>query len=58
METDWVRAIRDQCVEAKVPFFFKQWGTAKWVSAKWVDQRQTDGGLPVLDGRTWGEMPG
>jgi protein gp37 len=58
METDWVRAIRDQCVEAKVPFFFKQWGTAKWVSAKWVDMRQDDGGLPVLDGRTWAEMPG
>lgn len=23
---DWVRSIRDQCVEADVPFFFKQWG--------------------------------
>lgn len=23
---DWVRSIRDQCVEAGVPFFFKQWG--------------------------------
>ncbi|HXH08654.1 MAG TPA: phage Gp37/Gp68 family protein [Alphaproteobacteria bacterium] len=22
----WVRKIRDQCVAAKVPFFFKQWG--------------------------------
>lgn len=26
MHPDWVRAIRDQCVEAEVPFFFKQWG--------------------------------
>lgn len=23
---DWVRSIRDQCVSAGVPFFFKQWG--------------------------------
>jgi len=25
---DWVRKIRDDCVKAGVPFFFKQWG--KW----------------------------
>jgi len=26
MHPDWVRSIRDQCVAADVPFFFKQWG--------------------------------
>jgi len=26
MRPDWVRSIRDQCEEAEVPFFFKQWG--------------------------------
>lgn len=26
MHPDWVRSIRDQCQEAGVPFFFKQWG--------------------------------
>lgn len=26
LEPDWARSLRDQCVEAKVPFFFKQWG--------------------------------
>lgn len=26
MHPDWARSIRDQCVAAKVPFFFKQWG--------------------------------
>lgn len=26
MHPDWVRDIRDQCVGAGVPFFFKQWG--------------------------------
>jgi protein gp37 len=26
MHPDWARAIRDECVAAGVPFFFKQWG--------------------------------
>lgn len=26
---DWVRSVRDQCQEAGVPFFFKQWG--EWI---------------------------
>lgn len=23
---DWFRSVRDQCIEADIPFFFKQWG--------------------------------
>jgi protein gp37 len=26
MHPEWVRALRDQCLETRVPFFFKQWG--------------------------------
>ena len=26
MHPDWVRSVRDQCQEAGVAFFFKQWG--------------------------------
>lgn len=26
MHPDWVRSLRDQCADAGVPFFFKQWG--------------------------------
>ena len=26
MHPDWPRSVRDQCQEAEVPFFFKQWG--------------------------------
>lgn len=37
MHPDWVRAIRDQCVAADVPFFFKQWGN--WL----VGERQQPG---------------
>ena len=46
MDPGWVREIRDQCVEAGVPFFFKQWGGANKKKAG-----------RVLDGRTWDEMP-
>jgi|SRR2546428_10538198 protein gp37 len=42
----WVRAIRDQCKQAGVPFFFKQWGGV---------QKHRAG--RTLDGRTWNEMP-
>ena len=31
MHPDWARSLRDQCNEANVPFFFKQWGNwRKW----------------------------
>jgi hypothetical protein len=26
MHPDWARSIRDRCVSAGVPYFFKQWG--------------------------------
>lgn len=26
MHPDWARSVRDQCLAARVPFFFKQWG--------------------------------
>ncbi len=42
----WVTEIRDQCVRADVPFFFKQWGG--------VMKKKTG---RLLDGRTWDEMP-
>jgi protein gp37 len=42
----WVEAIRDQCVEAGVAFFFKQWGG-----------RTPKANGRSLDGRTWDEKP-
>jgi protein gp37 len=47
MDAAWARSVRDQCVRAGVPFFFKQWGG---VSKKRAGR--------ALDGRTWDEMPG
>ena len=46
MNPDWVREIRDQCIDAGVAFHFKQWGGV----FKKRHGRE-------LDGRTWDELP-
>lgn len=46
IDIEWVRDIRDQCLEANVPFFFKQWGGV---------QKKKNG--RKLDGRTWNDLP-
>ncbi len=46
MDTEWVREVRDQCLECGVAFFFKQWGGA----------RPKSGGRD-LDGREWSQFP-
>lgn len=43
---DWVRNLRDQCLQADVAFFFKQWGG-----------KTPKAGGRQLDNRTWDEMP-
>ncbi len=45
MHPEWARSLRDQCLEAQVPFFFKNFGGKK------------KGGR-LLDGREWNEIPG
>lgn len=46
MLLNWVTSIRQQCIEADVAFFFKQWGGV---------QKKRNG--RVLEGRTWDDMP-
>ena len=46
MAEEWVIDIRDQCIAASVPFFFKQWGGKN----KWSTGR-------ILQERTWDQMP-
>ena len=46
MAEEWAVGIRDQCLSARVPFFFKQWGGFS---------KKRNGRL--LDGRTWDERP-
>ncbi len=46
IQPEWVYEIRDQCIKAQVPFFFKQWGGMN---------KKRSGRL--LDNRTWDELP-
>ncbi|MGA2131066.1 MAG: phage Gp37/Gp68 family protein [Bryobacteraceae bacterium] len=46
LESAWVQGVRDLCVSAGVPFFFKQWGG--------VFKSRTG---RLLDGRQWDQMP-
>ena len=70
MHPGWVRALRDQCVAAGVPFFFKQWG--EWISVSEVEGDGKHFHFPdgtivrrigkkaagaTLDGRAWREFP-
>ena len=59
MHQEWVRSLRDQCVAAGVPFFFKQWG-------EWAPDPISGIGMirvgkkragRILDGREWSEVP-
>jgi protein gp37 len=46
MDPRWVMDVRDQCVRAKVAFFFKQWGG-----------RTPKAGGRLLEGREWNQFP-
>jgi protein gp37 len=46
MDANWVRDLRDQCTEAGVPFFFKQWGG-----------RNKKRAGRHLDGHLWNQVP-
>lgn len=48
MDLDWARDLRDQCIAARVKFFFKQLGGRSG---------KRSGSEAVLDGRTWTELP-
>jgi protein gp37 len=46
VQKEWITEIRDQCIEAGIPFFFKQWGGVR---------KKQNG--KILDGRIWNEFP-
>jgi protein gp37 len=46
LDSSWVTGIRDRCIEAGVPFFFKQWGG-----------RTPGEGGRELEGHSWDQMP-
>nr|VFK14574.1 MAG: Phage protein Gp37/Gp68 [Candidatus Kentron sp. LFY] len=46
VEPDWIRSVRDQCIGAEIPFFFKHWGGK--------NKKKTG---RMLDDKTWDGMP-
>jgi protein gp37 len=48
IEEQWVVDIRDQCVSANVPFFFKQWGGTNKKKAGRLLQGRIWDGMPVV----------
>ncbi|MGH7029009.1 MAG: DUF5131 family protein [Stellaceae bacterium] len=58
--SDWVRGLRDRCVAAGVPFFFKGWG--EWgpepdASGERMVRVGRRGAGRLVDGRCWDETP-
>lgn len=53
MKMEWVEAVREQCQEQGVAFFFKQWGG--WGADGKKRAKAANG--RELNGRTWDEMP-
>lgn len=46
VDVAWLRSLRDRCLEAQVPFFFKQWGG-----------RTSKSGGRLLDDQIWSQFP-
>jgi protein gp37 len=46
MKREWAIDIRNQCLKANVPFFFKQWGG-----------RSPKSGGRLLEGKEWNQLP-
>ncbi len=61
-QPEWVRWLRDQCLEASVPFFFKQWGSWKpsdkdQLSVTPMQRASKKNAGRTLDGRQWNQIP-
>jgi protein gp37 len=53
MQPEWVREVRDQCLHAEVPFFFKQWGA---FGSDGVRRSKKANGR-LLEGQVWEDLP-
>ena len=56
-EVLWIRWLRDQCIEAGVPFHFKQWGEYGPVDGERLVRLGVEAAGRLVDGREWNEMP-
>jgi protein gp37 len=61
-DPEWFRRVRDQCVVAGVPFFFKQWGEYApmppgFYKGSYLERVGKKKAGALLDGREWKEFP-
>lgn len=57
MHARWARSLRDQCLKAGVPFFFKQWGEWAPVEYNVMVRVGKEKAGDLLDGRQWHQFP-
>jgi protein gp37 len=61
VQPDWLRALRDRCTAAGVPFFFKRWGEWAPDTGNGAERRMVRIGRRaagrLLDGCYWNELP-
>lgn len=55
MHPDWARSLRDRALDARVPFFFKQWG--KFGPDVRKHNRKEGDNDTLLDGQKWHQFP-
>jgi len=64
LHPDWVRSIKEQCVAANIPFYFKNWGDcpyphnsdiSDWIIVGYDPYIRKDNCF--LDGKNWKEIP-
>jgi protein gp37 len=56
LQLEWIRGLRDQCVESGTPFHFKQWGD-HGPGADGLARLGKKRAGRELDGRTWDQLP-
>lgn len=49
MDPAWAKDIKNQCAQARVPFFFKGWGTNLWP--------KSDKFYRLIEGKEWNQFP-
>lgn len=53
-DADWFRSLRDQCLCARVPFFFKQWG--EWLNGVKVGKKKSGAALDGFEHKTFPQV--
>ena len=57
VKVEWVRDLRDKCIEEAIPFYFRQWGKPENnPDAADPSIKNVKGGL-LLDGKAWKQLP-